>query len=61
MSITIGYWVIPALLTIAAFIWAEVITPRRMSGYFPDLTGLFTYGAALVASLVFWLIWAVLT
>ena len=59
MTITIGYWGIPALLTVAAFLWSEAVTPKPRSGY--DFTGLVTFGAALIFSLLAWLVWAVLT
>lgn len=61
MTITIGYWGIPALLTVAAFLWAHAVTPTPSSGYGADLTGLVTFGAALIFSLLAWLVWAVLT
>ena len=59
MTITIGYWGIPALLTVVAFLWAEAVTPTPRNGY--DYTGLVTFGAALIFSLLAWLVWAVLT
>ena len=62
--IEIGWWLIPLAISLLAFLWAVGATPRRNAGYYGygnAIEGLFTYGAALIVSLIAWLIWAVLT
>ncbi len=60
MEITIGLWIIPALLTAGIFLWI-IYGFDYSSGYFPSFTPLFTLplGAALV-SFVWMLYFAVL-
>lgn len=62
--IEIGWWLIPLAISILAFLWAVVATPRSNPGYYgygSAIAGLFTYVPALIVSLIAWLIWAVLT
>lgn len=66
MTVEIGWWSLPLLFTFLAFGLALIFAPEpEPSSYFPD-TGaavitLLLLGAALVASLVAWLIWALAT
>lgn len=63
-TIEIGWWLAPLTITIAAFVCARIATPPSHAGYYGygnAIAGLFTYGAALIVSLIAWLIWAVLT
>ena len=57
MTITIGYWIIPLVVTAAAFIIASRNDPRDTYG----VGGAVNVALALIVSLVAWLIWAVLT
>lgn len=62
VNLTIGFWAIPLALTIAAFVWA--LFPRagdRRSGDYDFtfwLPAAFRLCAAVVLSLVSWLVWS---
>lgn len=63
MSVTIGSWGIPALVTVIAFGWVIIagIRAPASSGYASIGDGIvmaFYVAAAIVLSLVAWLIWA---
>ncbi len=55
MTITIGLWIIPLIITIVAFISALIHSDDDWLG------GFFEMVLALLVSLVSWLIWAVIT
>ena len=57
MTVTIGYWIIPLIVTVAAFFLAQLNDPRDQFG----ISGAINVVLALVVSLIAWLIWAVLT
>jgi hypothetical protein len=57
MTITIGYWIIPLIVTVVAFSLAQYYDPRDQFG----IDGTVYAVLALVVSLIAWLIWAVLT
>lgn len=62
-TVTIGSWAIPALVSLAAFIVANVAAPApRPSSYFPDIGHAIMLaavnGLAVIVSLVAWLIWS---
>lgn len=66
VTITLGWWLAPAAVTISAFagmaLWDR--SQPRSSGYgavTDGLLALIAYGAALIVSLVAWLFWAILT
>lgn len=66
VSLGLGWWVVPLAINVAVFaaaIWK--IPPAEPKGYFPDfgpaIIGLINIACATIASLVAWLIWAVLT
>lgn len=65
VTIRLGWWVLPLLITGAAFLWALV--PRahdRRSGDYDFtfwLPAAFRFCGAVILSLLVWLIWAVLT
>lgn len=66
VTFTLGSWCAPAAFTVLAFIIARLLTPPAKptvaSWYeLPDLLPLFTYSLAFTASVIGWLIWAVLT
>ncbi len=65
MSITIGWWGIPLAITILAFVWAELkVRNEPRSGDYDfgrAITALMSGGAAVVVSLVAWLIYALAT
>lgn len=64
-AITFGWWLVPALVTVAAFGAAYLAMPSRRppSGY-GDIGGaivaLVEFAAAAILSLIAWLAWAVL-
>ena len=62
MSISFGYWVIPAFFTLAAFYVAFREAPGQRGDYdfASPIIGLLFLAAALIVSLVAWLIWALL-
>ncbi len=68
MNITIemGWWLLPLVITIAAFVvaWGKSPTPKHGS-YFPDfISGFFSLGLFLIAiivSLSVWLIYVLAT
>lgn len=65
LTLEISWWIIPALVTLAAFVWALMETNQYDSSGYLDLVGpivqLLCYGLATIASLVAWLAWAVLS
>jgi hypothetical protein len=67
MVITLGSWLVPALITVALLLAVRLFGPRMQpqnGNMFPDMGGalieLLTYAAALIVSLLAWLIWALL-
>lgn len=58
MTITIGWWAIPAIITIATIIFA--FWPQRPTGYGGDIAGAFQMMASIIVSLVAWLVWSLL-
>lgn len=65
LTIEISWWIVPALVTLSAFIWAygQAGLPES-EGHAAALemvVCLLYYGAAVIASLVAWLAWAVLS
>lgn len=65
MGISIGWWAIPTLLTLAVLAWAGM--PRKSEKRSGDydfafwIPGAFRVAVAVIASLAAWLIYAVLT
>lgn len=53
-------WLIPAAVTVAVFGWA-VSRPIKTGDYCFDFTPIFALGGAVIASLVAWLVWAIVT
>jgi len=62
MTITVGTWAIPLLLTVVAWAWATIWTNQQPAGGFMgnSLEGMFAVTGAVVASLAIWLVWALL-
>jgi hypothetical protein len=61
MKLTIGYWLIPLIITIVSFLIANNYNVTK-GGYINiDFEGMFRFTAALIVSLVCWLIYALLT
>lgn len=54
-------WLVPLALTVSGFAWAMAHT--RNFGFSPHeaARGLLVYAVAVIASLVAWLVWALLT
>lgn len=66
VTITLGWWCAPAVVTAVAFLVARLLTPPAkptVANWYelPDLLPLFTYSVAFTASSISWFIWAVLT
>lgn len=62
MTIHIGWWIIPLLITVSAFI-AAIIPVGNEGGYSgigSGMVGCFFLALAAVVSLVAWLVWALL-
>jgi hypothetical protein len=66
-TITLGWWLVPTVLTVIAFIIAFICDRNQsrhrsnygiLSGTFNGIVGLFLYGLATIFSLIVWLIWA---
>lgn len=62
MTITLGLWAIPLILTLALLAWAFLMPMPRPAGAF-DIGGLLSAGfrtfVVIVASLIAWLGWAI--
>ena len=61
MAITVSLWVVPAVVTVISFVIAGLSLRNFDDGtmgalVFAPFAALFSFGAALVASLVSWLI-----
>ena len=62
LTIRFGWWLIPAAITVIAFVWASIETPRSgCNGIGDAVVAAFLFGTAIIASLVAWLIWALAT
>lgn len=67
-TITLGWWLVPTVLTVIAFVIAFICDRNQsrsrshnygiLSGAFDGIVGLFLYGLATIFSLIVWLIWA---
>lgn len=63
MTISLGWWALPAIITLAAYAvaWWRVPAPQP-SSYFPDtgpvILGFIYLSLATVVSLAAWLMWA---
>ncbi|MVB00106.1 hypothetical protein GN330_22935 [Nitratireductor sp. CAU 1489] len=60
MTVSISWWAIPALITAISFSWAFFTPMKPSSDYGFDIMPLFRLGAALIGSLVAWLVWALI-
>jgi len=63
-TIEFGWWLVPTIISIMSSAFALYITTRKPTSPaygFDGLADLVIFGAALIISLVSWLIWAVLT
>lgn len=58
MTITVGWWAVPALITMGTFVYA--LWPVRPTGYGADIVGAVSLMAAVIVSLVAWLSWSLL-
>jgi hypothetical protein len=59
-TITLGWWVLPLVVTIAVWGWAFA-QPVRHSSYMPDPMPILYGGGAIIVTLLVWLIWALFT
>lgn len=62
ITITLGWWLLPALITLVSLIWCLVVNARDSSGGFLDgMANLFNLLVfCVVPSLIAWLAWALL-
>lgn len=60
MTIYIGWWALPLVLSLVAF-FAAWLSDTDSGGYLSGLDSLIFYFFALIFSLVVWLIWALFT
>lgn len=63
MTISVGWWALPTVITLAAFAVAFWRIPApQPSSYFPDtgpvIQGFIYFALATIASLAAWLMWA---
>jgi hypothetical protein len=56
MTITLGWWLIPTALTVAAWVPTFRYEPTR-GGYIPDVAGAILALASLTASFFVWMIY----
>jgi hypothetical protein len=63
MTIELGWWAIPLVMTVASFVWANAYDRPDQDDWYGsmDLDGPLRFVAALIASLVAWFVWALLT
>ena len=57
LTITAGWWLLPFVFTVFAFILASYLTPRNYGGYLSGLEGAFNTLFAIVVSLLSWVIY----
>jgi hypothetical protein len=62
-ALTLGSWIVPLLVTIAAAAWAVWVTKDNEPGAYGAgaILDLFAWAGALILSLIAWLIWAIVT
>lgn len=60
VTITIGWWIIPLLLTAVAIVWAFVAGSDNGGGFMSGIGVFFTLVPALIISLVAWIVYAIL-
>lgn len=58
MSISIGWWIVPLIITIAAFAWAAISARNERGTYLEGMAAVIVYPLAMVVSLVAWLFWS---
>lgn len=68
LSLTLGWWIVPVVITLVSYLVAYLATPSRTNSYdwygfgtlFDGIIILFGLLAATIVSLVAWLVWALL-
>ncbi len=64
ITITIGWWLVPTVGTLSAFLCARFWSPQPRAGLAGSagaFISLLLYCVAAILSLILWLVWAVLT
>jgi hypothetical protein len=61
MEVTIGWWAIPAAITLIGFTWLLCQPAGQNSGYGVDLTPLLAFGAVIIIVLFSWMVYGLLT
>lgn len=56
MSVTIGWWAIPAAITVAVIVYG--LWPSRCPGMYGDVAGAFLFLVGLCVCLAAWLVWS---
>ena len=59
VTITFGWWLVPASLTLVLLTWA--FWPDKHPSYGMDIGGVFKVLAAVIVSLAAWLVWSLLS
>lgn len=62
-TIDMGWWIVPAITTLAAIVWVYQVNRHERHTYSPapGLETIFCAAAALIVCLIVWLVWAMLT
>lgn len=67
LEITLGWWLVPAAITVLAFAYAAIRdaqeNPNGNYGTYGSgaIYTAFVFGGALIVSLIAWLVWSLLT
>lgn len=56
MTVTIGWWAIPTIITLGSIVWA--FWPQRTHGFGADIVGMIQFMGSVILSLASWLIWS---
>ncbi|TXN08965.1 hypothetical protein FV222_00400 [Methylobacterium sp. WL103] len=59
LSITLGWWLLPSLLTVLALTWAFWERSTDHTGYLSGLAILFRLVVAVIVSLMIWIVYLV--
>lgn len=58
MTVIIGWWIIPLIVTLVAFGW--VVMRSTSGGGYADIGAFMDLTVALIVTLISWLVWALL-
>ena len=60
-TIEIGYWFVPALITVFLLIAATIAAFRTSGEWLSGIAALFFFVIAMMASVIVWLVWGVVS